>query len=344
MTKPSKGGWGNVPPARRRAIGRALRLVDERCDRTERIGADPIGAVRRYRTVRDLELAGLAGACLAFGNVKALRAKVDDAFERLGPALTQVTDDELEVFGRLGGWRHRVYVGEDLGRLLIGARRVQRAHKTLGARFHADLRAGGTLRHGLSRFVEAIRQAGGLDVAARERRGAAHILPDPAKTSGCKRLLLYLRWMIRPDDGVDLGLWSSVSPSVLLVPVDTHIFKLARNLGFTDRRTMTWPVAEEITAALREFDAEDPARFDFPLCHLGMLQRCPSRRDPVRCEGCGVIEVCRHWERAPKKRGAQQKQDAQPRSAKARSATARSAEKGARSSKRRAAVRPTRSR
>jgi uncharacterized protein (TIGR02757 family) len=101
--------------------------------------------------------------------------------------------------------------------------------------------------------------------------------------------------VVRPDDGVDLGLWAQVAPSVLLVPVDTHIHKLANNLGLSERRTLTWQTAEEITAALREHEARDPARFDFPLCHMGMLQRCPSRRDEVRCEGCGVRSVCRHW-------------------------------------------------
>jgi hypothetical protein len=151
------------------------------------------------------------------------------------------------------------------------------------------------LRAALTEWTGAIRSAGGLEASARTRRGAAHILPDPAKASGCKRLLLYLRWMIRPDDGVDLGLWREVPASVLLVPVDTHVHKLARNLGLTERRAQSWQTAEEITAALRSYDAADPARFDFSLCHLGMLQRCPSRRDPVRCEGCGVQNVCRHW-------------------------------------------------
>ena len=101
--------------------------------------------------------------------------------------------------------------------------------------------------------------------------------------------------MVRPDDGVDLGVWRRVPTSVLLVPVDTHLYKLSRNLGFTKRGTLTWATTEEITAALRRLDPEDPVRFDFPLCHLGMLQRCPSRKDAKRCEGCGIQSVCRHW-------------------------------------------------
>jgi uncharacterized protein (TIGR02757 family) len=279
--------------ARRDAIGQALAAVEQRCDRRARVGVDPIGLVRRYKEPLDLEIAGLIAACLAFGNVRALRAKIELAFDRLGPHLAQAADDEGQVLTRLGTWKHRVYRAEDLAGLVIGARRVQRDSGSLERRFEQELTRHQNLRSALAAFTDAIRSSGGL--SAGNRRGAAHILPDPQKSSACKRLLLYLRWMVRPDDGVDLGLWKGVPPSVLLVPVDTHIYRLARNLGFTRRRTLTWLTAEDITAALRHFDPSDPARFDFSLCHMGMLQRCPSRRDPIRCEGCGVRAVCRHW-------------------------------------------------
>jgi uncharacterized protein (TIGR02757 family) len=284
-----------VAAAREKAIFEAILRVDAACDREARMKSDPIGPVRRYRGAANLELAGLVGACLAFGNAKALRAKVSSAFDRLGPDLPRAADDELGVFAALSGWKHRLYLGEDVARLIIGARRVQRAHGSLERCFTAELERHGELRGALSAWVRLVREAGGLDAAAGKRRGAQHILPDPSKTSGCKRLMLYLRWMVRPDDGVDLGVWKTVSPGILLVPVDTHLYKLSRNLGFTKRSSLDWVTTEEITAALRRLDPADPVRFDFPLCHLGMLQRCPSRRDAARCEGCGIQSVCRHW-------------------------------------------------
>ena len=79
-------------------------------------------------------------------------------------------------------------------------------------------------------------------------------------------------------------------------------WELSRNLGFTARRTLTWETTEEVTAALRRLDPDDPVRFDFSLCHLGMLQRCPSKRDAVRCEGCGIKSVCLHWARGATRR------------------------------------------
>jgi uncharacterized protein (TIGR02757 family) len=275
-------------------LGRELEAVRARCDVNARFAVDPVSVVHRYNRPIDRELVGLAASAVAFGNVKAFRAKLEDALDRLGPDIAVALDDDLGVFAKLRGWKHRMYRGEDLARLLIGARRVQRASGSLGDRFSADLADRGDLRHALAAFVGAIRQAGGLSAPGAGRRGGTHILADPMASSGCKRLLLYLRWMVRPADGVDLGLWK-VSPSVLLIPVDTHIHRLALNLGLTRRQSLSWRTAEEITAALRRFDPRDPAKYDFALCHLGMVQRCPSRRDARRCEGCGVRPVCRHW-------------------------------------------------
>jgi len=270
-----------------------LEEVRARCDTEARLALDPVAVVHRYPRREDKELVGLVASAVAFGNVKALRAKLEDALDRLGPEVSRVAEDEDELRARLRGWKHRVYRDDDLVRLLLGARRVQRQHGSLGALFEKELATTHSLRAALVALVGAIRTAGGL---GKESRGAAHILADPSGASGCKRLLLYLRWMARPDDGVDLGLWQ-VPSSELLVPVDTHIHKLARNLGLTNRKAPSWATAEEITSKLRRFDPVDPVKYDFSLCHLGMSRRCPSRRDVTLCEGCGVKEVCRHWRR-----------------------------------------------
>jgi uncharacterized protein (TIGR02757 family) len=268
-------------------IGAALDELRLGCDTARRLEKDPIAVVHRYSDPCEQELVGLLASAVAFGNAKAFRAKLEQALGRLGPELLALADDAPEVGRRLAGWRHRMVPGDDLGRLLAGARKVQCTHGTLGDFFAEALRTEGNLRGALTAFARAIRDAGGLSASA-------HVLADPAKASGCKRLLLYLRWMIRPRDGVDLGLWP-VPPSVLLVPVDTHVHKLGRNLGFTGRNDASWRTAEEITLALRRFDPLDPVKYDFALCHLGMLQRCPSRRDARRCEGCKIARVCRHW-------------------------------------------------
>ena len=280
------------------AVHRALEQVLVDCDVKASIARDPIEYVRRQRDPLDAELVGLIAASVAFGNVTALRGKLDEALRRIGPSPARAADDERAIFAALATWKHRVYRGDDLARLVVGARRVQRQAGSLGARFALDFSAcGGDLREALARFVDAVRREGKLDQVT--SRGARHLLADPRGDSGCKRLLLFLRWMVRGPDDIDLGLWRDhLDVRALLVPVDVHIHKLSRNLGLTARATTSWRTTEEITAALRRFDDGDPVRFDFALCHMGMLRRCPSKKDAARCEGCGVKPVCRWWGRA----------------------------------------------
>jgi uncharacterized protein (TIGR02757 family) len=278
-------------------LRRVLDAVRARPDLRERRAFDPVDVVHRYASVFDREIVALVAASVAFGNVTAIRAKLEDALARFGPSPASAADDEAELLRKMAGWVHRVYLGEDIARLALGARRVQKTHGGLGVYFSTELSRGVPLREALARFCDAIRVAGGLPLPGSnraDRRGPMHLLPDPRGASSSKRLLLFLRWMVRPADGIDLGLWP-IDPQVLLCPVDTHIHKLAKNLGWTRRQDLSWRTAEEITAALRQLDPADPVKYDFSLCHLGMVQRCPSRRDEGRCEGCGVKPVCRHW-------------------------------------------------
>jgi uncharacterized protein (TIGR02757 family) len=288
--------------ARHLALKDALDRVRATVDREAARSRDPVSFVHRYPAPEDQEIVGLLAAAVAFGQVVTIRQKLGDALDRLAtldPSPARAADDEAAVHRVLRGWQHRVYRGEEVARLVVGARKVQREAGSLGAHFARAWEAtGGDLRETLALFCDAIRTAGGLPApgSARpgDRRGAAHLVPDPRAGSGTKRLHLYLRWMIRPADGIDLGLWP-LAPSILVCPVDTHIHKLSRNLGFTRRNDVSFRTAREITAALARFDPADPVKYDFSLCHLGMLQRCPSRRDPARCEGCGVQPVCRFW-------------------------------------------------
>jgi uncharacterized protein (TIGR02757 family) len=284
----------------------ALDAVRARCDVAARRDADPVGIVHRYEDPADRELVALVAACVAFGNAKVIRAKLEDMLARVGPSPARAADDPAALRACLRGWRARVFVGDDIACLLAGARAIQRRHGSLGALFEAELAratAGerddgdesAALRDALGAWCDALRAAGGLRRDG-PRRGPAHLLPDPRGPSGCKRLLLLLRWMVRPADGIDLGMWN-VPPARLLMPVDVHIHRLARNLGFTRRKGTSWKTTEEITRALARFDPADPVSYDFALCHMGMLQRCPSRRDPALCAGCGVKPVCIHWGR-----------------------------------------------
>lgn len=299
--------------ARDAAVKAALDLVRGREDLRARRANDPVEFVHRHRTREDREIVALIAASCAFGNVKAIRAKLDELLDRVGPRPARAADDPAALAEKLAGFKHRVFRGEDLAKLLVGARRVQRASGSLGAAFQRELarvdREDGAaepearVREALASFCDRIRAEGGLPRAGEQdasgRRGPSHLLSDARAGSGAKRLLLFLRWMIRPSDGIDLGMWR-VPTQRLLIPVDVHIHKLARNLGLTRRRDLSWKTSVEITRALARLDPEDPTRYDFSLCHMGMVQRCPSRPDAARCEGCGVRPVCVHWQRSKK--------------------------------------------
>jgi uncharacterized protein (TIGR02757 family) len=117
--------------------------------------------------------------------------------------------------------------------------------------------------------------------------GVRFFFPNPL-TGAAKRLNMYLRWMARPDDGVDLGLWRFVRTRDLVIPLDTHIFRIGRHLGWTARKTPGFRTAFEITRSLARFDPEDPVKYDFALSRLGILEGCPRHRRAGSCELCAL--------------------------------------------------------
>jgi uncharacterized protein (TIGR02757 family) len=98
--------------------------------------------------------------------------------------------------------------------------------------------------------------------------------------------------MVRPDDGIDLGLWKEILPVKLVIPVDAHIQRISRFLGFTSRRQADWRMAQEITTALKEFDPQDPVKYDFSLCHLGISEGCDGK-DQSACLKCAIADACK---------------------------------------------------
>jgi len=280
--------------ARRRAIGKALEAVRATCDTEARRARDPVSFVHRFTHPLDQEIIALLASSMAFGNVTTILSKLEEICASLGPSPRMAAQDLKTLQKNLARFRHRLFNGDDVARLLHGAALVQRGHRSLGRYIEAEFEATGSLKTALSSFVRAVRTLGAFDLGSK-RRGPKHILTDPGEGSGAKRLLLFMRWMSRPADGVDLGLFK-IPPSVLLCPVDTHIHKLSRNLGFVSDKTVRWETAERITRGLAEHCPEDPVRYDFALCHLGMKQGCKEAKVPEICDGCAIRPVCRHWD------------------------------------------------
>ncbi len=275
-----------------------LERLAVRYHRVELLDTDPLALVRPFRDSCDREIAALFAALLSYGNVKQIRASVRDLFARMGGHPGRFVEHlDLSAAARqLAGFKHRFTDSDDIlclchllnqamrgGSLedafLAGCRDDEPDLAPAAGRFVALLHAGD--------FAPAFRRARMMN-----RKSFRHLLPRPEGGSACKRIHLFLRWVVRPDDGLDLGLWRRVDAAKLLVPVDTHILRVAQNLGITGRKTHSLAAAREITAALRHTRPHDPAGLDFALCRLGILQACPTASQLDSCRACELHDPC----------------------------------------------------
>jgi uncharacterized protein (TIGR02757 family) len=285
-------------------------LLDALCarlDRAARVGADPVEFPRRYPDPADAEVAGLVAVSLAYGRADVFKPVVSRALAAMGPSPARFAEAfaASPQAGAFEGINYRFNRPADLAALVAAAGQVRRVHGGIGERFGALFRAEGAgpqaLRPALARLARELRHAPqvGPLLRGRGRRGLRHLLPDPSGPGASKRWNLYLRWMIRGPDGVDLGIWNGVPAAALVIPLDTHVHRVAIALGLTARRDASWRTAEEITASLRRIHPSDPVRYDFALCHLGMSGACPARRDPALCAACPLRGGCRAGRRRP---------------------------------------------
>ncbi|OGW62256.1 MAG: TIGR02757 family protein [Nitrospirae bacterium RBG_16_64_22] len=262
-----------------------------------RVEHDPVRFPRRYKSRADREVAALIASSLAYGRADVASRAIETVMDCLdgSPAKTIRSAGHGEIKDRLGGVKYRFSGSDDIALFLSAVGEVLRRHGSLERTFLAGFDAGEMdIRAALARFTTLLRSYAAL--LSRKRglsHGFRHLVPDAGNGSPLKRLLLFLRWVVRPDDGIDLGLWSGVPPSSLVIPLDTHVFRIGGYLGLHDRRSPVWAAAREITDSLRRVDPADPLRFDFPLCHLGMSGACPVRRDPAKCAACPLRPACK---------------------------------------------------
>ncbi len=224
---------------------------------------DPLEFLYRYDDAADREIAGLIASSFAYGRVKQILAKTGLVLEKMGPPRDFVLKTGTPALERLfAGFKHRLVTAEELVFFLGRIRKVLEKYGSLNECFLAGLKkTDDTVLPALTEFVEALCPAHSCSRST--------LLSRPEKGSACKRLNLYLRWMIRKDD-VDPGGWKGVSPKKLIVPLDTHLHSLSRDLGLTGRKQADMKAAIEITHAFREVSPDDPVRYDFTLTRPGI--------------------------------------------------------------------------
>ncbi len=265
--------------------------------------SDPVHIVRRYDRPDDREAVGFCAAALAFGRVASVLHSVESLLEVMGPHPAAFVRDFEPVrhSRRIEPLVHRWIRGRDLIALLLILQRMLRDAGSIEAFFLAgDDPASPDIGPALDAFSRRALETDLREVYGRRmpvRPGVCYFFPRPSAGSACKRLNLFLRWMVRRD-AIDLGVWTKVSPSRLIVPLDTHVIRLGRCLRLTRYVTPGWKMAAEITASLRALDPADPVRYDFSLCHVGMMNACGFNREQ-RDAQCPLRGLCRPVVRTP---------------------------------------------
>jgi uncharacterized protein (TIGR02757 family) len=277
----------DVPPAsnaERRAARRQPRALGASLDslyrdyNREESASDPVHKVRPFADPGDREVAGFCAAALAFGRVASVLNTIDTLFAILGPRPAEFVRrfDPAADHPALRAMVHRWTRGEDIAALLWLLRQMlERSGSIEGFFLEGDSAGAPDVGPAIDSFST---RALGLDIRRAygrvpRRPGVCYFFPRPSAGSACKRLNLFLRWMVRHDE-IDLGVWMRLSPARLIVPLDTHVIRLGRCLGLTRYVSPGWKMASDITASLRTFDAADPVRFDFSICHVGMMNAC----------------------------------------------------------------------
>ena len=233
-----------------------------RLNRREFVHPDPLVYLYQYPDLRDREIAGLVASGLAYGRVSQIMNAAGSVLDGLGdsPSLF-LGETSLETLQNLfSDFRYRFTQGSEVACILKAASELQLEYGNLGNLLTQGVSSKGYIE-ALNLMVSTIMKKAGLSTSS--------MLSMPSKGSACKRLNLWMRWMVRSDD-VDPGGWEAIEPSMLYVPLDTHMFRVVKLLGFTSRRTADWRTVEEITEGFRTLRPDDPVRYDFSLTRFGI--------------------------------------------------------------------------
>ncbi|MCR4881213.1 MAG: TIGR02757 family protein [bacterium] len=229
------------------------------------IKSDPVQFLHRYKKFEDIEIAGLIGSSLAYGKREAFLGKLNYIFKIMGssPYCFCLNLDKKAIREYFKNFKYRFNTGEDIILLLETLCRFYNENKNM------DDFLGKKIRSDNEKAKQVVSIISDEFTNGMDAKSYCYLFPSPKSGSACKRLNLFLKWMVRKSP-VDAGIWKSIEPKDLIIPLDVHVARVSRGLNLTSRKSNDWQTAEEITSKLREFDSYDPIKYDFALFDIGI--------------------------------------------------------------------------
>lgn len=247
-------------------------LLDDRVEKYNNPGFipnDPVFIPHRFTKKQDVEISGFFAAILAWGQRKTIINNCQKLMQLMDNAPHDfILNHQEQDLKRFIGFKHRTFNDTDLLYLLYFFQQFYQQHESLEIAFTGEINQITTQKERLVHFHNMV-----FSLEDAPQRTRKHIA-TPARKSACKRLNMYLRWMVRKDEhGVDFGIWEKMPMADLVCPCDVHVERVARRLGLITRKGMNWQTAEELTHHLRTFDPADPVKYDYALFGLGIEEK-----------------------------------------------------------------------
>jgi len=258
------------------------------------IARDPIEFPHAYSRPEDREMAGFIAAAFAYGNVNLFKPVVGTLLSPMGESpFGFIRHFSVKRHRRLfSGIKYRFNENDDIIAFFFLLRELIRKHGSIETAFKKHYRHDDAdIGKALAGLIDTLIAADTSPVYGSNIKpsGLLQLIPSPIKGSACKRMNLYLRWMIRDRD-IDFGIWKGIPKNRLVIPLDTHIARIGRCLGLTSRASQDWKMAVEITESLKKLDSEDPLKYDFALCHQGISKVCHAKKcGDCRLFGKGIV-------------------------------------------------------
>ncbi|MBN1786895.1 MAG: TIGR02757 family protein [Sedimentisphaerales bacterium] len=275
-------------PKHKKTLKNILEGLYQKYNHKKFIPPDPLQFVYHYKSKADMEIAAFLAAVFAYGAVEQIEKFLTALLTKMGPRpaefIKNFSATDKKLFRNL---KYRFNTSEDIISLLIILKKVLNRYGNLENLFLKGYnKTDENIIPAVNNFSHTLLKMH----KAKPGRGLKFLLPDVKKGGTCKRLFLFLRWMVRQDK-VDTGLWKGIDKSRLIVPVDVHMGRLSKIIGLHRRKTVNLKAAVEITAGFAQICPKDPVKYDFAMCRIGILEDCTGRKNPY-CPSCELAGFC----------------------------------------------------